>query len=97
MLGHVAPGKPSDGASHPVDWRNLVARTASALSITPAAVRDGMSLDDVLDLHDYWQDHPPVQWMVQAYLGIKPKPASQVPSDEEAAAFLRRAQKPWRP
>lgn len=32
-----------------------------------------MTLDDVLDLHDYWRDHPPVQWMVQAYLGIKPE------------------------
>ncbi|MDE1988899.1 MAG: hypothetical protein KGI82_00385 [Betaproteobacteria bacterium] len=31
-----------------------------------------MTLDDVLDLHDYWRDHPPVQWMVQAYLGIDP-------------------------
>lgn len=32
-----------------------------------------MTLDEVLDLFDYWRESPPVQWMVQAYLGIKPK------------------------
>lgn len=44
--------------------------------MTPGAVRDDMTLDDVLDLHDYWRDHPPVQWMVQSYLGIEPRPAA---------------------
>ena len=39
----------------------------------PGAVRDDMTLDDVLDLHEHWRDHPPVQWMVQAYLGIEPR------------------------
>jgi hypothetical protein len=70
VLGHVAPGKPSERASEPVDWRNLISRTASALGVMPRAVREDMTLDDVLDLHDYWRDHPPVQWMVQSYLGI---------------------------
>ncbi len=50
----------------------MICRTASALGITPRAVREDMTLDDVLDLHDYWRDHPPLQWMVQSYLGIDP-------------------------
>ncbi len=68
-----ASGKPSQGASDPIDWRSLISRVASALGVTPLTVRQDMTLDDVLDLHDYWQDHPPVQWMVQAYLDIKPR------------------------
>lgn len=24
-------------------------------------------------LSNYWSDHPPLQWMVAAYFGIKPK------------------------
>jgi hypothetical protein len=27
----------------------------------------------VADLSESWKDRPPVQWMVQAYLGIKPQ------------------------
>jgi hypothetical protein len=42
----------------------------------PAAILDGLTLGDVADLNDYWQSHPPVQAMVQAYLGIKPKEAA---------------------
>ena len=55
---------------------------ATALGITPSAVREDMTLQDVIDLHDYWQDHPPVQWMVQAYLGIKPKEAQSLNVDQ---------------
>ncbi len=45
-----------------------------------------MTLDDVLDLHDYWKEHPPVQWMVQAYLGIQPeKPRTGPPMVERMA------------
>lgn len=83
MFGHVARGKPSGGAGDPIDWRRLICRTASALGMMPGAVRDGMTLDDVLDLHDYWRDHPPVQWMVQSYLGIKTdKPARGARSEK---------------
>lgn len=45
----------------------------------PKAVRDDMTLDEALDLFDYWRDEPPVQWMVQAYLGIKPKTSPEAP------------------
>ena len=38
-----------------------------------------MTLDDVLDLFDLWRDEPPVQWMVQGYLGIKPRPSEEAP------------------
>ena len=90
MLGHVAPGKPSERAVEPIDWRNLISRTASALGITPRAVRADMTLDDVLDLHDYWKDHPPVQWMVQSYLGIgNTGNAGQELSAAALAAFAR--------
>jgi len=30
----------------------------------------------VADLSDYWTDHPPLQVMVQSYLGIKPRNAA---------------------
>jgi hypothetical protein len=36
----------------------------------------------VADLSDYWQTHPPVQWMVQAYLGIKPEKPKECTPDE---------------
>lgn len=55
---------------------------ATALGITPRAVRDEMTLQDVIDLHDYWVGHPPVQWMVQAYLGIKPKETQSLSADQ---------------
>jgi hypothetical protein len=41
-----------------------------------------MTLQDVIDLHDYWIGHPPLQWMVQAYLGIKPKEAQSLSVDQ---------------
>jgi hypothetical protein len=31
----------------------------------------------VADLSESWKDRPPVQWMVQAYLGIKPRDATE--------------------
>lgn len=31
-----------------------------------------MTLLDLGDLNEHWKDHPPMQAMVQAYLGIKP-------------------------
>ncbi len=82
MLGHVASGKPSGGAVEPIDWRNLICRTACALGITPGTVRDGMTLDEVLELHDYWKDHPPVQWMVQSYLGVEPSQNRELSGDD---------------
>lgn len=36
---------------------------------------DAMFMDDYDLLCRYWLDHPPLQFMVQAYLGIKPKAA----------------------
>jgi hypothetical protein len=36
----------------------------------------------VADLSDYWGDHPPLQWMVQGYLGIKSKPADTLSVDQ---------------
>ena len=94
MSRHDAQGKPSAGASEPIDWRSLICRTACALGITPGAVRDSMTLDDVLDLHDYWQDHPPVQWMVQSYLGIGQRKAAEEMSDDALSQFARTGQLP---
>lgn len=28
----------------------------------------------MVDLQDYWADHPPVHELVAAYLGVKPRP-----------------------
>jgi len=50
--------------------------------VLPGDVRHGMTLDDVLDLFDLWRDEPPVQWMVQAYLDIKAKPAETLSTDQ---------------
>ncbi len=58
--------------------------------MTPGAVRDGMTLDEVLDLHDYWREHPPVQWMVQAYLGVgRSNEPEHEPSSDELMSFAR--------
>jgi hypothetical protein len=49
-----------------------------------------MTLDDVLDLHDYWAEHPPVQWMVQAYLGVgRSNEPEHEPSSDELMSFAR--------
>ena len=48
----------------------------------PAAILDGLTLADVADLNEYWQSHPPVQWMVQAYLGITPKDDAEETPDQ---------------
>lgn len=40
----------------------------------------------MIDLSGYWAEHPPLQAMVQAYLGIKPK--SQKENDDEFDALL---------
>lgn len=55
----------------------------------PGEVRHGMTLDDVLDLLDLWRDEPPIQWMVQDYLGVRTRNAeTPVPTPEECSAFL---------
>lgn len=41
-----------------------------------------MTLDEVLDLFDLWRDEPPVQWMVQGYLGITPKESKTLSVDQ---------------
>lgn len=48
----------------------------------PDDILDRLTWQDVSELSDYWQDHPPVQWMVQAYLGIKPKEAQSLSVDQ---------------
>lgn len=48
----------------------------------PGDILDRLTWQDVTDLSDYWADHPPVQWMVQAYLGIKPKEAQSLSVDQ---------------
>lgn len=63
---------------------------ASALGVLPSDVRYGMTLDDALDLFDLWRDEPPVQWMVQSYLGVRAHNAeTPVPTPEECSAFLQ--------
>lgn len=48
-----------------------------------------MTLDDVLDLFDYWREAPPVQWMVQAYLGVKPKSQQEEMAPDEFRALVQ--------
>lgn len=36
-------------------------------------MRDHVDIPRLESLNKYWADHPPVQWMVAAYFGIKPK------------------------
>ena len=31
-----------------------------------------MTMDQVLELSAYWQDHPPVHLLVAAFMGVKP-------------------------
>lgn len=65
---------------------------ACGLGVTPRVVRDDMTLDDVLDLFDYWREAPPVQWMVQEYLGINPTPKESPAQD----AQITIPSVPWR-
>lgn len=37
----------------------------------PAQILDGLTWQDVHDLTRYWGAHPPLQWMIQGFLGIK--------------------------
>ena len=43
-----------------------------------------MTLPEVLDLFDYWQQHPPAHEMIAAYLGYKP-PAKAGKSPKKSA------------
>jgi hypothetical protein len=43
----------------------------------------------VADLSDGWADQPPLQWMVQSYLGIKSsRRATEMPSEAACTDFL---------
>jgi hypothetical protein len=39
----------------------------------PDDILNRLTWQDFVDLTAYWKDHPPLQWMVQAYLGIGKK------------------------
>ncbi|MGH8321617.1 MAG: hypothetical protein ACRESI_06655 [Gammaproteobacteria bacterium] len=45
----------------------------------PDDILDRLTWQEVGELSDYWRDHPPLQWMLQAFLGIKPKPKPSKP------------------
>ena len=48
-----------------------------------------MTLVDVRYIFDFWEDHPPVDAMVAAYLGVKPKPAAPDVPATTSVAVLR--------
>lgn len=39
----------------------------------PDDILDRLTWQDVLDFQEHWKNHPPVQWMVQGYLGFNKK------------------------
>jgi len=39
----------------------------------PDDILDRLTWREVGELAEYWEDYPPLQRMVQGYLGIKPK------------------------
>jgi hypothetical protein len=41
----------------------------------------------VADLQEGWREHPPLQWMVQGYLGISGKPKDEGEFDDLVAAM----------
>jgi hypothetical protein len=47
----------------------------------------------VADLSEGWKDRPPLQWMVQAYLGIKPQGTTEG-DDGEFDDLVAAASKP---
>lgn len=47
----------------------------------PDDILDRLTWREVGDLSNYWEDHPPLQRMVQGFLGIKPK-RKPAPSEE---------------
>ena len=40
-----------------------------------------MTIPELLDLVEYWSEHPPLHEMVAAYLGIKSEPEVKKPID----------------
>jgi hypothetical protein len=75
---------------------------ASATGWTQDYILDHLTWADINELSAYWKHHPPVQAMVQAYLGIKvpEEPESEVPisgpnivemDSAEFAEFLKNA------
>jgi len=48
----------------------------------------------VADLSEYWADHPPVQAMVQLYLGIGSKSNAHKLGDDDLMRFAQTGQLP---
>lgn len=53
-----------------------------------------MTLDDLLDLYDHWKEHPPVQWMMQGYLGVGSNGGRTELSQDDLMQFARTGQLP---
>jgi hypothetical protein len=51
----------------------------------PDDILDRLTWGDVCDLTDYWQDHPPVQWMLQHHWGYR-RPAPELPPSADVPA-----------
>ena len=55
----------------------------------PDDILDRLTWQDVSDLNAYWKSHPPLQWMVQGYLGIKiPDDVDEPEQTAEGSSFF---------
>ena len=71
-------GKTEGGSGDRLDFDRIYGDLAIHAGYTFPDI-DAMFLEDYEVLCRYWIEHPPLQLMVQAYLGIKPKRPSPRP------------------
>ena len=69
------------GDSGELDWDELISHICAATNWTWDYVLEHVDIPRIEALNRYWENHPPVQWMVASYLGIKPKGKSNQDGD----------------
>ena len=71
-IWHEAQGVAAGGSAGELDWNELVAHVCACTGWTWDYVLENVDIPRLESLKQYWQDHPPVQWMMASYFGIKP-------------------------
>lgn len=80
--------------AEPASRRDTIGFLVNATGWFPDDILDRLTWADVADLSDYWMEHPPLQAMVQAYLGIGSKPNAQKLGDDDLMRFAQTGQLP---
>jgi hypothetical protein len=63
----------SEPNSEMIEWSEIYAHLSACTGWTPKQIDEETTLNDIIALNKYYEDHPPTHTMIAAYLGIKPK------------------------